>query len=298
MQDCARQRFESTEAKSVQFCTESRMCTVFSTELTSSDIEDAQVDSSCIIMRFFCDMPADRSNTDGAASNLGDSEADPGTNCTDILQSRPEAESGVYWISTGGQAFQVFCDMDSDGGGWTLVWSYNFTNFGPELTGALTPRPNWTVSEGDVPISITPPLNETDFNAVDFWLWSSIGNQQFMVKSTINNWVVCNGSSLVDFTASPLNCGIVKIVGNSSCSDIVPIQFYDLGAVNSSHPFGSKGPVLTTGIGLSIVETSAYYYFRASTVEGVCPAHDPCGTGRCDGHKPDPDMPYGNIYIR
>ena len=41
--------------------------------------------------------------------------------CADILARDPSSESGVYTIIVGGQFLkQVWCDMDTDGGGWTV----------------------------------------------------------------------------------------------------------------------------------------------------------------------------------
>lgn len=111
--------------------------------------------------------------------------------------------------------------MDTDGGGWTLVWSYTFTNYERLGTGAnaVTPRPEWPAgSNVNVPISTTPPSHETDYNAVKFSLWKQLG-REFLVKSNVNNWVICSPytGSLVEWQQGNIICKIVKHV-TSTCS--------------------------------------------------------------------------------
>ncbi len=45
--------------------------------------------------------------------------------CSEVLRKNPESLNGIYTIYPLGQPQSTFCDMETDGGGWT-VKSFSF----------------------------------------------------------------------------------------------------------------------------------------------------------------------------
>jgi hypothetical protein len=201
-----------------------------------------------------------------------------------------QAKSGVYWIKFNeplSKAFQVFCEMTIDGGGWTLVYSYRFTQFNSFKSGsnAVTPIPNWPGNwspVGWVPQSTITPLSESSYSAMDFSLWKKIGNQ-ILFKPSITNWIACleGTGSLVHWKTGTVACRVVKAV-TSICTTVVPTKI----------GFYSFGPGLTIGDSVS-----RFYLGLVGKTSSNWPTHDPCGTNNAN-HLTNVPNPGGALYIR
>ena len=176
--------------------------------------------------------------------------------------------------------------MTTDSGGWTLVWSYKFTNYNQfsSTNNAVTPIPDWpspTVAT-NVPRSNIAPTTEFSSGALEFNQWKTIANlSEFLIKSNINHWISCTAvtGSLVHWRPGSVQCKNVKNV-TLVCPGTAPDTLH----------IGGRGPVLRT------TSKSICYHFDGDTI-GTWPVHDPCSLNQAN-QKIGVIAAGGNILIR
>ena len=95
--------------------------------LNADDCDDSNPDSTIITEDSDCDgllfsVDCDDENPDIGTSGTGESADCAGLSCLHILENGYSNGDGVYTIKPVDTAFDIYCDMTTDGGGWNVIW--------------------------------------------------------------------------------------------------------------------------------------------------------------------------------
>lgn len=196
----------------------------------------------------------------------GLSPAKASSSAYQIKQDFPNAQDGLYWIKNsninGGVPFQIYADMITDGGGWTLI----LTNVG---------YAGWTYDNAVLRNETIPSLS-TNYSIVqwaDFIKKSSIGFQYMMEADARNRWGgIWTANQAYSFLAT------VNTQTDITRNIIWDVYDYDLTLTNSIQPrmpwrtYANNGFLTTddgSGNWWGTLVTSQAAWYTAPWVEGV-----------------------------
>ena len=207
--------------------------------------------------------------------------APPEASCLDILLASDTTPSGAYTLDPdGGDPFTTWCDMDRDGGGWTLAYATR------EFMARIDANPgvSWqNPANRSIPDPTNPPLI-MEGHAVpadaDEILWACDVNGS---PATTRWWATTAPSHLTDNTH---NAGgqPITVLAQSANATLTPDRYVE-GSANFPtfrYMFLTAGGANSCDVGNTGIWGGNCYQFACSSSSGQC-----ASSRRCDGQQTD-----------
>jgi hypothetical protein len=184
-------------------------------------------------------------------------------NCKEIKDNNPGATDGIYTIDPDGAGsidlFNCYCDMTTDGGGWTLVLLSNSSVSG-------CPRPYWTDAVNNINLNGTFSSDITSFDMF-------VG---------VRNWNLLGATARLDMGSAPASLSHRAYYTFSLNVD----NFYALVMSNESI-------TINTGVTAS---PGMYTYHNGSSLSTRDADHDTHSSTNCSSNFGNSPWWYGDCW--